>query len=207
MKTLILSWLLYHSNTGVKSSYFYKIKNNVIQKYGIYTGYDIQHLEGKRCYSCSGSGIYHGYRGSDMCYNCCGTGLYRDDRLVCLKKYSFGKYEFHQPINSIAVKPDNSKIKHAAIKGYIVHEKTKYCSFSRFFLFLMYEKNYLKRWWRETGNGWRVKTFYSAENFIYNFVHILKKGKNSYPINRVVEKFRKNKKHQHTITSEDDLPF
>lgn len=202
----ILSCLLRHANTGSKSTYFYTIKNKLLSEYGQEIGYDYQYLEGKECYSCNGTGTYHGFYGSNICYKCAGTGMYQDARLVRLKRILFHNYIFHQPDNSITI--STKTIPPCTIRGYIVHEKTRYCSFSRFVLFLLYEKGYLKRWWKETGNGWRCYTFYSAENVIYNIVHLLKYRHNSIPLLRIIRKLKKKlPQPERTPINGDDLPF
>lgn len=207
MKKKILGWLLHHGNTGYKSQYFYNIKNIILSKYGTHFGDDIQYLPGKECYSCDGTGIYNGHYGSNMCYKCAGTGLYRDARLVHLKRIYISDYIFHQPVSS---KITSEKPPIGAIIGYITHDKTKNCSKARFILFLLYEKGYLKRWWRETGNGWRLYPFHSFENFIYDMVHFMKKGIKSYPIVNFTDIIKGKfiyKESKNTPISEDDLPF
>lgn len=214
MKQKILSWLLHHGNTGYRCQKFYDIKNMLLDKYGIPEGIDVQLIYGKECISCEGTGIYHGYYGSQYCYRCAGSGMYKDDRIVKLLKIKFGKYSFHKPIQSTILTTYNKDIIHPQpnIYGYITHEKSKYCSLARFILFLVYEKSYLKRWWKETGNGWRVYPFRSMENFICNVVHFIKKGRNAYPLRRLKDKI-KHTINRHRIINQqshhesEELPF
>jgi len=197
----ILSWLCYHANTGYRSQKFYAVKNKLLAKYGKLVGYDTQFFEGSDCWTCNGTGIYHGYsyRGSfkDICNRCGGTGRYHMDRYVLLERIQFGKYIFHSPKESTV----SMNKKQFTIQGYIRHEQTKYCDISRFILFILFEKNYLKRWYKEFGTGWRVKpnTFIG---YLNNVVHLIKKGKNAVPfhINRL-------RKQEFTPVNQDDLPF
>jgi len=58
----VLSWLLHHANRSLNwgdKKYFYPIKNKILSKYGKYVKYGIQFIEGKKCYTCHGTGDYH----------------------------------------------------------------------------------------------------------------------------------------------------
>lgn len=181
----ILSWLLHHANK-LPDKHFYVIKDKILGKYGTHLGYDVQYIEGKKCFSCGGTGIhvYCGWDGEvydeDYCWNC-HNGWYKKPVWNVLSQVQFGNYVFHQPFKRVYEKPD---IPIKFINGYIEHEPTKYSRIALTILFLLFEKGYLKRWYNETGNGWRIKWYY-PKNWIRNVIHIIKNGKNSYPLHNI----------------------
>ena len=70
LKKTILSWLLHNANREGRNEHFYEIKNRILAKYGKLVCYDVQFIEGKKCHSCGGTGIYTGYYSNDDCYHC-----------------------------------------------------------------------------------------------------------------------------------------
>lgn len=204
----ILSWLLHHANRAGKDEHFYKIKNRLLAKYGRLICYDVQFIEGSKCWNCNGTGTYK-YPKWDFsaksyyyehCYSCY-SGWYKRPTWNILSRFAFGKYEFHQPFQRVYEKPEMSN---PFIEGYIEHKRSKYTNFSKHVLFLLYEKDYLKRWWKETGNCWRCY-WYWPQNWINSLVHIIKHGKHSYPFRNYRNK-RLIKKYSITPDT-DDLPF
>jgi hypothetical protein len=105
MKQLILSWLLHHANRHTKSESFYKIKDEILTRYGKQVGYDIQHIPGKTCNSCGGRGQHPKYSNTPPykiydwadCYHCWG-GWYKFPKWICLARIEFGTYIFHKPL-------------------------------------------------------------------------------------------------------------
>lgn len=83
------------AGTWCYRSAFYKLKNELLEKYGHEADYDLQHIV-KRCYSCDGKGNHHtGHR----CWNC-NNGVYaRKD--VLLKRFLLNGRLFHQPIGEL----------------------------------------------------------------------------------------------------------
>jgi len=210
LKIIILSWLVHHANRESKNDYFYRIKNRLLTKYGRFIGYDVQFIEGKKCNSCGGTGEHYRYGrygqvyDYDDCYHCFG-GWYKQPHWNILSRIQFGKYVFHQPKERVYKKPDQLSL--SIIEGYIDHNRSKHGKFALFVLFLIYEKNYLNRWYKETGNGWRCYWWY-PRNYLYNLIHFIKKGKNAYPIKRMFEKrikYPETKPYQYQ--SGDELPF
>jgi len=134
---------------------------------------------------------------SDICWNCSGTGWYKKPVWNWLDVIQFGKYVFHQPLTKTYTKPTESV---KVFNGYIDHSNTKYTDFALFVVFVVYEKGYLSRWYKQTGLGWR-NMWWLPRNWIYNSIHILKHGRNSIP-------FRKHPKQQTNYNySSSDLPF
>lgn len=211
---LFLSWLLHRANRETKSSYFYTIKNKILKKYAKHLGYDVQFIEGKKCHSCNGTGIFHGYHWSgdeyfDNCYRC-HRGWYKRPVWNILEKVQFGKYIFHQPYQRAYEKPDIST---PIIEGYIEHNRAKFGGISLHILYLMYEKGYIGRYWRSSGIGWYVYWHY-PQNWIPNLIHIIKKGKNSIPfcslkrkIEKMFEKPQPKVEYTPSNIDDDDLPF
>lgn len=182
----ILSWLVYHANKLGKNENFYIIKNSLLKKYGTHVCYDVQFIEGVKCLSCKGTGVhnYYNFHGEiydqDFCWHCY-MGWYKRPTWNILARVKFGKYEFHQPYSRTYEKPDNST---QIINGYIEHEKTKYSKFALNILFIIYEKGFIKRWYKEMGNGYRIK-WYLPRNYAYNLIHFIKHGVDSYPLRRL----------------------
>ncbi len=206
LKIQILSWILHRANREFCNEYFYKIKNKILIKYGKHLGYDVQFIEGKKCYSCGGTGIHHNYYHNewqqDVCYHCF-NGWYKDPVWNILSRVEFGKYIFHQPYQRAYKKPEIST---NIIDGYISHTKIKYGATCQFVLFLLYEKGYLKRYYKETGIGWRTYWYY-PQNWIPCIIHIIKHGTNSYPIRKIKERLVNNSRTKVFYTDTDDLPF
>jgi hypothetical protein len=177
---IILSWLLHHANRRYSSPEFYAIKNMLLKKYGKHICYDIQFIEGKKCYSCDGTGIYIGTKWSEItwgkvvtfqetCYKCY-NGWYKRPVWNILARIEFGRYIFHQPYERSYTKPDNSI---PVIEGYIDHKNSKYSDFAATILFLIYEKGYLKRWYKEAGTG-RFCKWWKPSHWPNNIVYHLK---------------------------------
>lgn len=198
MKTLILSWLLYHANKS-KHYKFYPIKNRILAKYGRKTDTVVQFIEGKKCFSCGATGnhTYYDWNGLAYdhapCWNCNGTGWYKRPRWNWLDIVQFGKYSFHQPFATTYEAPTENV---QQFEGYVEHANTKYTEFALFLIFLLYEPGFLKRWWNNHRHGWRLQSWL-PRNWAINAIHIIKHGRNAYP-------FRKRVK---TNNCTDDLPF
>lgn len=225
LKTSILSWLLHHANRLDHSNpfdplgkqRFYTIKNQILKKYGTNQGYDVQFIEGKICFSCSGTGIYTHYtwNGSEKepCYNCY-NGWFKRPTWNILARVKFGKYTFHQPYERVYIAPT---ISNPIIEGYIDHTKSRFSLIASMVLFLIYEKGFLKRWYKYAGHGWRMY-WWLPINWPNNIVHLIKYRFNYHPISKVKRKLKnryqvlKNKlKYSvpkiNTAFLEDDLPF
>ncbi|WP_372776485.1 hypothetical protein [Mangrovibacterium sp.] len=184
-KQIILSWLLHHANREASSHYFYQVKDLILQKHARVIGYEIQFIEGKKCWTCKGTGKYMKYDHytgwySEPCWHCY-NGWYHRPVWVILQKYQFGKYTFLKPIKSTYEKPETNV---PVIKGYIDHEPSKYGEFALFILLLLYEKGFMKRWWRESGWRWYRNWYYPC-NWAQSAIHIFKRKQNSIPAQRI----------------------
>jgi hypothetical protein len=130
---------LYVANKEGNDEYFYKVKNEILCKYGSIKEYDIQFIDGKKCLSCNGTGIYSKTKNCFYCVN----GWYKAPCWNLLQKIKFGKYSFYKPIERFYTKPSVE----AKIIGYIKNEKKPYGFIAKTILFLLYENSYLKRWY------------------------------------------------------------
>lgn len=94
------------------------------------------------------------------------------------------------------------------IEGYINHNRSKYGKLSLNILFLIYEKGYLKRYWKETGNGWRLY-WWRPSNWVSNLIHLIKKRGDSIPVNMLKRKFSEsyNKLRMRKQYDEDFNPY
>lgn len=203
----ILSWLLYHANKK-GDFYFYQIKNKLLKKYGEFICYDVQFIEGKKCYSCEGTGLYSKYEHGigwikETCWNCT-KGWYKRPVWNILARMKFGKYEFHQPYQRAYEKPDNSI---QIIEGYFDHKRTSYTEFALFVLHLIYEKGYLKRYYKEL-YGWRLY-WWLPRNYLHNIVHLIKFRTQSYPIRNFIDavKLMNQRGKFKKFETSDELPF
>lgn len=208
----ILSWLVHHANMAGKDENFYKIKNMILKKYGRLICYDVQFIEGSKCWSCNGTGRYkypkwdysaksYYYEDCYVCYN----GWYKRPTWNILARIKFGKYEFHQPFQRVYKKPEMSN---PFIEGYIEHKRSRFTYFSKHVLFLLYEKGYLKRWWNETGNGW-FSYWWKPRNWISNMVHIIKRGSKSIPFQNIKNRraLKRLCRPADSVSFDNDLPF
>lgn len=98
---------------------FYALKERLLKRHGTPDGADVQHIEGKICFRCSGSGQgYSDYGWDDYCYRCDGTGWYKRQKWVVLNRYRFGGYTFHVPGEVSYKKPEPDTTR---IEGYVTH--------------------------------------------------------------------------------------
>lgn len=74
---------------------FYLLKNDMLQDYGTYDGYDLQIIQ-RKCHSCDGKGNY--WTG-EACYRC-RAGIY-ETMLVALKRYVLNDVLFHRPVGRV----------------------------------------------------------------------------------------------------------
>ncbi len=153
---MILPFLLHHANRS-KDQHFYKIKDFILKHNAKEAGYDIQHIPGKTCYSCNGSGIHHFISGDmEPCWNCIG-GWFKLPQWICLQRYEYGQYIFHTPLKR-EFKKDNPWVAEEmgwevstrpVMEGYVEHDKSEYTDICLAILFLRYDtKRYMKREWQ-----------------------------------------------------------
>ena len=157
IKKNALAWLLHQANRGSCSPEYYKIKTKLLRKFGSPAGFDLQFIEGKKCWSCGGTGIHNKYDwrtgriyDRDECWSCSGTGYYKFPVWNTLQRFDFGKYTFHQPIGRTYFKKPNV-ISDGIILGFIEHQSSDYSEFAGTVLFLIYDKDFIKRWWSQAG--------------------------------------------------------
>lgn len=217
LKISVISWLLHYANQNGKDEHFYKIKNRILAEFGKHICYEVQFIEGKKCYSCNGTGKhtyfdFHGFATATApCWNC-DNGWYKKQHWNILALIAFGKYEFHQPFMRVYEDP---KFKGKTIEGYVKRHPTRLTGLAVTILFLMYEKGYLKRFWKESGNGWR-SYWWLPRNWINNLIHLIKHGHRSRPFHhkgiirkKICKLFATAPKpgYYPYQNDEDDLPF
>lgn len=111
MRELILSTLLHYANARPPTLHrqeFYALKDRLLRRYGVPDGEDVQEII-KECW-CNGD---YGTR----CYKCRGTLVY-DRKWVRLQRWRFGKYVFHQPIETLRVPREGWNVN---IRGLVQH--------------------------------------------------------------------------------------
>jgi len=161
---IMLPFILHHANKS-KNPHLYKIKDRLLSQ-GTLIGYDIQHIPGKLCYSCNGTGIHHysSYNTPEPCWNCI-NGWYKLPQWICLKRIKYGLYEFHSPAKREIQEEnpwthDNMGFivsERPIIEGYIAHSPSKLTHICQAILFIRYDtRRYLKQqrnilnWWIDT---------------------------------------------------------
>jgi hypothetical protein len=206
--SIILPWLLHHANRLGRNEHFYKIKNKILNRFGTFITYDVQFIEGKKCHSCHGTGVHHYYDDegeiydTDFCWRC-HNGWYKRPTWNILKLVSFGKYKFHQPYQTVYGRPDNNI---PVFEGYICHNTSKYSRFALNILFLIYDKHFIKRWYKGIGTGWRCY-WYLPRNWLATIIHFIKHGRDSYPIKHLRGKYKRKKVFPVFETIDCELPF
>jgi len=206
-KILILSWLLHHANREWKDDHFYEVKNFILKKYGKLISYDVQYIEGKKCFSCGGTGIHYYYSSSGKAYDsdscwCCYNGWYKRPTWNILKVIQFGKYTFHQPWQRVYEKPD---INSPFIEGYIDHSPSKYGKRARFILFCLYEHGFIWRWYNMLGWGFALK-WWLPKNYLNNIIYFHRHKKMYW--NQLKDRFKPKYNYPpEMIDITDDLPF
>jgi hypothetical protein len=156
MIKLILSYLLHHANRETKAEDFYKIKDRILTKYGKVIGHDVQHIPGKICFACNGTGepLWINDQDDEHCSRCYGDGWYKQPKWILLQRIKFGKYTFHKPIyrttqeNNLRYEYSQLPLTVPIIEGYISHTPSKYGKKARTILFLLYDfRGSCKRSW------------------------------------------------------------
>lgn len=118
---------------------FYGIKNRILHRWGKRDGIDLQAFDGKRCWSCEGTGGLYEPCG---CYKCDGTGWYRSPRIVQLNRWRLGRYVFHEP--GLVVWREAKKNDKIAFRGYIEHANYSHRSvmIARILLGLLFDRGF-----------------------------------------------------------------
>lgn len=165
----ILGYLLHHANSDISyltKSNFYAIKNYILQKYGLRTTTDIQHIR-KECYTCEGTGSYTcSYKLPEKCWDCYGTGVYEEYWAV-LDVYTLGKYHFHLPVKKVL----KSLMFFTNIEGYIHHRPSKN-NLGRecmLWLYLFYDFDSFKTEFGKNKSLHSRTPLLLVENIYYNF--------------------------------------
>jgi hypothetical protein len=189
----ILAFLLHHANLSCRSEQFYAIKDQLLNKYGAVIGYDIQHIEGKKCFACHGTGTYVGYHWSgdlwedacDRCYN----GWYKRPMWILLSRKKFGRYVFHKPVKrEYSVKnPFTPSENWGKIDGYVDHRYSRYSFLAVLILFLIYNRSAARKYFYEMGLGWRTYWWY-PQNWLYVVAHFARYKRDAYPFKKWREK-------------------
>lgn len=114
-----LATLLHYANSQPPWQFkreFYAVKKRLLTKHATPDGADVQHLPGKQCWTCEGTGWYSKGR---LCDKCSGTGWYKSPKWVCLDRHRWGKYVFHMPGEVSYTKPEPDITR---IVGYVEHK-------------------------------------------------------------------------------------
>lgn len=139
-----LAWLLFQANSGRPSKDFYKIKEEILAKFGSFEGFDIQEIEGKKCFTCDGTGnVFINYWSEfeverEDCQYCLGNGWYKDPFKCILRKYSLNGYNFHVPVKKIINDQQDLPV---SMKGYVEKEEQEFCQQAREILITLYKNN------------------------------------------------------------------
>lgn len=202
----IMGWLLHHANRNYSSKPFYEVKNRILVKHGVNVGYDVQHIEGKKCFTCGGTGIYHGYYSRDTCWNCF-DGWYRRPEWNVLERVRLGKYVFHQPKERLYKDPKFQTI--GTVDGYISHQSSYWGALAALTLSFIYNTPELRmQILRSFGLGWYLQ-WWRPRHWPNNMWHLAKHRRRSIPVQRFLEKLSKRLHPTRTTSFNDEfeLPF
>jgi len=135
-----------------KRERFYAMKKRILRWFGTEDGHDLQFIEGKKCWSCEGTGGLYEPHG---CYKCGGDGWWKSPVWILLKRWKFGGYTFHEPMQRFYRKPDTHSHAKPIIEGYIEHASYPWekVQRARFILALMFDWRLL---WSET-DSWLIR--------------------------------------------------
>lgn len=102
--------LLILANAGFYSEkkLFYRIKDQILERFGIPDGYDLQIIE-HYCYACDGLGCFR-----------CDKGVW-DRKKWYLLRYKLGSHVFHQPVRTLPPGYDIRNDLREIVKGKIRH--------------------------------------------------------------------------------------
>lgn len=227
LKISVLAFLVHHANRLGSDSQFYRIKSELLLKFGQRDGYDLQEFSGRECFTCDGSGqVLPWYDGDDTeCSRCNGTGYWRLPCYIVLDKFKLGKYSFHTPQNKVYSTSVPGELREGAKKTfhtYIAHTPDKrFAKASKLILFLIYNREVF---WQRFLPNWLLypaymphdlwKPKYMLLNLIHVLVHAFKtKGKN-IPLFDALRALRNSNKTYDRLASSvqqsnssDDLPF
>ncbi len=197
MKTSIPRWVAeyFHiANSGIysgKQSFYSNVKSVILEKFGIFDGYDQQIIK-KQCWSCNGTGIYthttyHYPEGNktqrkEPCYSCI-KGIY-STRQFFLKRYLLNEKLYHIPCDfePIIVTPDLIK---NSIDGIIKHETVDSQKSHRAYIILLFLYN-------------KTKFYYMVKDIIQEEIRL----KTTWKRQLIQKLFA----YENTAAS-DDLPF
>lgn len=120
---------------------FYEIKSRILRQRGTTDGYDLQHIPGKKCFSCDGTGIYVGYhtfsgtRFEDYCRRCGESGWHKRPKWIVLDRWILDGFVFHIPGQVHRIEPDSGTAR-KQITGVIEHRNYSYRQICRAHLLL-----------------------------------------------------------------------
>lgn len=152
----MIARLLHIANTcpppGKRRERFYAMKQCILRWFATEDGYDLQHIEGKICWSCEGTGGLYEPHG---CWKCGGDGWFKNPKWIVLKRWKFGKYTFHEPKQKLYHKPDTNSHDRPIIEGYIEHASYPWQKtyLARIALAIMFDWKLL---WMESAN-WTIR--------------------------------------------------
>ena len=115
----MIARLLHYANASpprATRAEFYALKSQILKRRAKAIGVDWQHIRGKPCWSCEGTGGLYEPGG---CYKCCGWGWHKRPKWVTLARYRLGRYVFHRPVSTEYDEPYPGFV--PDITGYVEH--------------------------------------------------------------------------------------
>ena len=92
-------------------------KNALLEKHAAIDGHDVQHIEGKHCFRCGGSGRYSGWHGTDYCRKCEGSGWWKSPKWIVLGGADArNSCSTSREVSRVKPEPDTTRI-----EGYVEH--------------------------------------------------------------------------------------
>jgi len=106
---------------------FYAEKKTFLNRFARHDGVDLQHIPGKECFTCGGSGWYQGYHSfsgdpwHDTCNRCYGSGWFKHPVWVWLDRFRICDFVFHTPRERLYSAPVSVYQYRSKVTGYVEH--------------------------------------------------------------------------------------
>ena len=156
-------------NSGACRHSFYPYKAQILKRYGVPDGYDVQRIK-KECWVCKGEGVsFNPFSQRNpgltlvFCRHCNGTGLYRNSTHY-LQRYRLGDRIYHTPTPKDELIGDEREairgfVEHSYVSPYPDHELSIQVCLLRWLpsQFLAYFIQDARKRWQQSDDYWRYK--------------------------------------------------
>lgn len=193
----ILGELLWLANSEPPwwRSEFYKIKEKLLEDYGTFWGYHLQHIV-KHCFRCDGTGkkrneatiagvetVWYG----GTCPRCYGSGKF-EEFWSMLRFYRLGRRSFHTPVKKYYSRESIPRMNFLeTIEGYVGHQLPKYYLYreAAYWLALIFDRKVFFKHFGKAGHPSRKFTpLVILGNWVFTIRHI------PYTVKRKIDHYK-----------------